>query len=75
MYITGISPAILELLSFQVESGNRQRGISLLQKLSEIFGNVRLVSPKLISHLTDHNFQTRKIEIFSKPSVRYELLN
>ena len=30
---------VLELLSFKVGSGNHQRGISLLQKFSEIFGN------------------------------------
>ena len=38
MYIAGIGQAVLELLSFKVESGNRQRGISLLQK---IFGHLR----------------------------------
>ena len=38
MYITGIDQAVLELLSFKVGSGNHQRGISLLQKFSEIFG-------------------------------------
>ena len=36
MYIAGIGQAILELLSFKVGSGNHQRGISLLQKLSDI---------------------------------------
>ena len=67
MYITGIGQAVLELLSFEVESGNHQMGISLLQKFSEIFGSMRLVSPKMTSHLTSHNFQTLKIEVFSKP--------
>ena len=67
MYIAGIGQAVLELLSFKVGSGNHQRGISLLQKFSEIFGNMRLVSPKMTSHLTSHNFQILKIEIFSKP--------
>ena len=28
---------------------------------------MRLVSPKMTSHLTSHNFQTLEIEIFSKP--------
>ena len=28
MYIAGIGQAVLELLSFKVESGNHQRGIS-----------------------------------------------
>ena len=28
MYITGIDQAILELISFKVDSGNHQRGIS-----------------------------------------------
>ena len=30
MYIAGIGPAVLELLSFKVGLGNHQRGISLL---------------------------------------------
>ena len=66
MYIAGIGQAVLELLSFKVESGNHQRGISLLQKFSDIFGNKRLVPLKMTSHLTSHNFQILKIEIFSK---------
>ena len=67
MYIAGIGQVVLELLSFKVESGNHQRGISLLQKFSDIFGNMRLVPLKMTSHLTSHNFQILKIEIFSKP--------
>ena len=67
MYITEIGQVVLEVLSFKVESGNHQRRISLLQKFSEIFGNTRLVSLKMTSHLTSHNFQTSKMEIFSKP--------
>ena len=66
MYIAGIGQAVLELLSFKVESGNYQRGISLLQKFSDILGNMRLVPLKMTSHLTSHNFQILKIEIFSK---------
>ena len=66
MYIAGIGQAVLELLSFKVELENHQRGISLLQKFSEIFGNMRLVSSKKTSHLTSHNFQILKVEIFSK---------
>ena len=66
MYITGIGQAVLELLSFKVESGNHQRGISLLQKFLDIFGNIRLVLLKMTSDLTSHNFQILKIEIFSK---------
>ena len=46
MYIAGIGQAVLELLSFKIGSGNHQRGISLLQKFLEIFGNMRLVSSK-----------------------------
>ena len=57
MYIAGIGQVVLELLSFKVESGNHQRGISLLQKFSDIFGNMRLVPLKMTSHLTSHNFQ------------------
>ena len=66
MYMAGIGQVVLELLSFKVESGNHQRGISLLQKFSDIFGNMRLVPLKMTSHLTSHNFQILKIEIFSK---------
>ena len=66
MYIAGIGQAVLELLSFKVESGNHQRGISLLQKFPDIFGNMRLVPLKMTSHLTSHNFQILKIKIFSK---------
>ena len=60
MYIAGIGQAVLELLSFKVESGNHQRGISLLQKISDIFGNMRLVPLKMTSHLTSHNFKNIK---------------
>ena len=67
MYIAGIGQAVLELLSFKVGSGNPQRGISLLQKFSEMFGNIWLGSSKMTSHLTSHNFQTLKVNIFSKP--------
>ena len=66
MYVAGIGQAVLELLSFKVGSGNHQRVISLLQKFSDIFGNMRLVPLKMTSHLTSHNFQILKIEIFSK---------
>ena len=66
MYIAGIGQAVLELLSFKVDPGNHQRGISLLQKFSDIFGNMRLVPLKMTSHMTSHNFQILKIEIFSK---------
>ena len=67
MYITVIGQAVLELLSFKVGSVNDQTGISLLQKFSEIFGNIRLISPKMTSYLTSHNFQILKTDIFSKP--------
>ena len=43
MYIPGIGQIVLKLLSFKVGSGNHQRGISFLQKFSDIFGNMRLV--------------------------------
>ena len=66
MDIAEIGQVVLELLSFKVESGNHQRGISLLQKFSDIFGNMRLVPLKMTSQLTSHNFQILKIEIFSK---------
>ena len=66
MYIAGIGQAVLKLLIFIVGSGNHQWGISLLQKFSDIFGNMRLVPLKMTSHLTSHNFQVLKIEIFSK---------
>ena len=47
--------------------GNLQRGISLLQKFLEIFGNMRLISPKMTSHLKSHTFEILKMKIFSKP--------
>ena len=65
--MAGIGQAVRELLSLKVGSRNHQRGISLLQKFSQIFGNMRLFSPKMTSHLTSHNFRILKIEIFSKP--------
>ena len=73
MYIAGTGQAILELLSLKVESGNHQKGIFLLQKVSDIFGNMRLVPLKMTSHLTSHNFQILKIQIF--PKLRYEDMN
>ena len=66
MHIAEIGQVVLELLSFKVESGNHRRGISLLQKFSDIFSNMRLVPLKMTSQLTSHNFQILKIEIFSK---------
>ena len=61
IYIAGIGQAVLELLSFRESpEGN------LLQKFSDIFGNMKLVPLKMTSHLTSHNFQILKIEIFSK---------
>ena len=65
MYIAGMGQAVLELLSFNVGSGNHQRGIPIVHKFLEIFGNMRLVSLKVTSHLTSHNFQILKIKIFS----------
>ena len=69
MYVAGIGQVVLELLSFKVGLGNHQRGISVLQKFSEIFGNMRLVPLKMTSHLimTSHIFQIFKFETFSKP--------
>ena len=66
IYIAGIGQAVLELLSFKVGSRNHQKGISLLQKFSEIFDSMRVVPLKMTSHLASHNFQILKIEIFSK---------
>ena len=43
------------------------KGISLLQKFLEIFGNMGFVSRKMKSHLTSHNFQISKIDLSSKP--------
>ena len=67
MYITVIGQTVLELLSFKVGSGNYQMGISFLQKFWKIFGKMRLISPKMTSYLTSHNFQVLEIQIFSKP--------
>ena len=73
VYIAGVGQAVLELLSFKVESGNRQKGISLLQKFSDIFGNTRLVPLKMTSQLTSHNFQTLKLRYFLSYAI-YELV-
>ena len=70
MYSTVIGQAVLELLSFKVGSGNYQTGISLLQKFSEIFGNMRLISPKMTPYLKSQNFQLR----YFLSHLRYELL-
>ena len=43
------------------------QGIAKGESPSESFGNTRLVSLKMTSHMTSHNFQTLKIEIFSEP--------
>ena len=67
MCITVIGQAVLELLGFEIGPGNHQTGISLPQKFSEIFGNMRLISPKMKSYLRSHDFQVLEIEIFSKP--------
>ena len=48
-------------------SGNHQTGISLPQKFFKILGNMKLISLKMTSYLTSHNFQVLEIEIFSKP--------
>ena len=73
MYIAGIGQAVLELLSFKVGLGNHQRGISLLQKFSDIFGNMRLVPLKMTSHLTSPISKYYKLRYFLS-YVRYELL-
>ena len=62
MYIAGIGHTVLKLLSFKVRPGNHQRGISLLQKFLEIFGNMKLVSPTMTSHLISYNFKILKID-------------
>ena len=69
MYIAGIGQAVLELLSFKVGS----KGISLLQKFSDIFGDMSLVPLKMTSHMTSHNFQILKLR-YSLSCVRYELV-
>ena len=63
MYSTVIGQAI-ELLRFKVGVKESPNGNLLT---SEIFGNMRLISPKMMSYLTSHNFKILKIEIFSKP--------
>ena len=65
MYVAEIGQAVLEL-SLKVGSGNHYRENSLFQKFSDNFGNMRLVPLKMTSHLTSHNFQILKFEIFSK---------
>ena len=62
MYIDGISQVFLKLLGFKVGSGNYQ---SFISKISVTY--MGLVSLKMASHLTSHNFRILKIETFSKP--------
>ena len=47
IYIAEFGQAILKLPSFKVGSWSHQRGISLLQKFSDIFGNMKHVPLKL----------------------------
>ena len=67
--ITVIGQAVLELLSFKVGSSwvKESPNGDLLQNFSEIFGLMRLISPKMTSYLTSRNFQILNIEISSKP--------
>ena len=64
MYITVIGQAVLELSSLKVGSGESPNGNLFT---SEIFGNMKLISSKMTSYLTSHNFQVLEIEIFSEP--------
>ena len=67
MYITGTGRAILKLSTFKVELGNHQSENLLI---SEIVGNLQNYEAHftdLTSHLTIHNFQILKLEIFFKP--------
>ena len=66
MYIAEIGRAVHELLSFTVGSGNHQREISLLQKFSDIFSNMRLIPLKNDVTSDKSQFRILKIEIFSK---------
>ena len=56
----GIGQAVLQLLSLKIGSEYHLAGIFLVQKSS-------VVSPKMTTHLTSHNFQISKIGIFSEP--------
>ena len=71
MYITVIGQAVLELLSFKVGPGNHQTGIFLLQKFSEIVGNMRLISPKMRHIGQVIIFKYQKLRYFLS-HVRYE---
>ena len=65
--MTGTGQAALELSSFK-----RNKGIIKEESphpRNYVFGNARLVSMKMTSHMTSHNFQILKIEIFSKPCM------
>ena len=68
MYIAEIGQAVLEL-KFKVESGNHQKGISLLQKFSDIFGTMRLVPLKMTSQVSKY----QKLRYFLS-FERYELV-
>ena len=66
MYIAEIGRTVHELLRLIVGSGNHQREISLLQKFSDIFSNMRLVPLKNDVTSDKSQFRILKIEIFSK---------
>ena len=57
MYIAGIGQAIFS----RYQALKLSQGISLLQKFSDIFRNMKLVPLKMTSHLTGYNFQILKI--------------
>ena len=72
MYIIGIGQAVLELSSFKIESGNHQRGITITSKS---FGNLQKYEArlaKMMPHMTGHNFEILKIEIFYNPCITYD---
>ena len=66
MCVAEIGRAVHELLSFKFGSGNHQREISLLQRFSDIFSNMRLVPLKNDVTSDKSQFRILKIEIFSK---------
>ena len=51
---------------FKLSQGITKGESPYFRNFWDIFGNMRLVLLKMTSHLTSHNFQILKIEIFSK---------
>ena len=51
-------------LALKLDQGITKGESPYFRNVRKFFGNMRLVSLKMMSHLTNHNFQILKIDIF-----------